>query len=189
MASSLPQPAPRVLFSSVGRGWTALHAGLVHVPPGLARATAGEQHRLGIHFGPPVNAECTVGGLRRRGVQGPGDIGVVPAGTDGSWVDDADCRILRLTFCPSLLEHAAEELGQDAGKIELRTRLRLRDARIEAIGWAIKADLEADTPSDPLYIDHLVNALGVRLIELGDPQRPNAENSSESGLPARQCGR
>lgn len=186
MASSLPQPASRILFSSVGRGWTALDANLVHLPPGLARAPAGERHRLGIHFGPPVNADCTVGGVRMRGVQKPGDIGFVPAGADGSWKDDADCRILRLTFRPSLLEHVAEVLGQDAAKVEPRPRLRLRDARIEAIGWAIKADLEADTPSDPLYIDLLANALAIRLIELDDRHGSNAELSPKSGLPARQ---
>ena len=158
----------------------------MHISPGLARAPAGERHVVGMHFGPPVNADCTVGGVRLRGVQKPGDIGFVPAGADGSWEDDADCRILRLILRPSLLEQVAEELGKDAAKIELRPRLQLRDTRIGAIGWAIKADLESDTPSDPLYIDLLTNALAVRLIEIGTADNPRPEGSRTRGLPVRR---
>lgn len=143
-------------------------------------------HGLGIHFGPPVKAECHCGGRRMRRVQKPGDIDIVPAGMDGSWEDDADCRILRLRLHPSLLDRVAEELGRDAGKIELLPRFQVRDARIEAIGWAVKADLEAVTPSDPLYIDLLANALAVRLIETASDGSPMPDNRTESKLSARQ---
>ncbi|MEP9376677.1 AraC family transcriptional regulator [Aquabacter sp. CN5-332] len=121
-----------------------------------------------------------------RRLQKPGDIDFVPAGVDGSWEDDADCQILRLSFRPSLLEQVAEELGRDAAKIELIPQLQLRDARIEAIGWAIKADLEADRPSNPLYIDLLANALAVRLIEIASDGRLQTEGSSAPGMSTRQ---
>jgi AraC family transcriptional regulator len=167
MTFSSPLPSPKILFSSAGRAWNGLEAALVHIPGGLSSHVAGsELHRLGMHFGPPVNADCSVGGRRMRRLQKPGDIDFVPAGIDGSWQDDADCQILRLTLSPSLLQGVAEELGRNATTIELTPRLQLRDARIEAIGWAIKADLEADIPSDPLYIDLLASALAVRLIEI-----------------------
>ena len=180
------QQTPRILFSSVDRGWNALDADFVHIPPGLAKAPGGTQHVLGLHVGPPVNADCSVGGIRMRGVQKPGDIGVIPAGVDGSWEDDADCQILRLSLRPSLLEEVAEQMGRIFAKVELVPRFGLRDARIEAIGWAIKADLEADTPSDPLYIDLLANALAVRLVELAFDRTSPSENSSAPRLSARQ---
>jgi AraC family transcriptional regulator len=186
MKPSPPQQTPQILFSSAERGWNALDADLVRFPPGRAEARGGELHVLGMHFGPPVNADCSVGGTRMRGVQRPGDIGVVPAGMDGSWEDDAVCQILRLMVRPSLLENVAEQLGRDAAKIELIPRFQLRDARIEAIGWAIKADLEADTPSDPLYIDLLANALAVRLIEVATDRTSHSESSSASGMSKRQ---
>lgn len=187
MTLSPQQPPPRILFSSAGRAWNALDAALVHVPAGLSsHVRGGELHRLGIHFGPPVNADCSVGGRRMRRVQKPGDIDFVPAGTDGSWRDDADCQILRLELRPSLLKQVAEELGRDAEKIELTPRLQLRDARIEAIGWAIKADLESDMPSDPLYIDLLANALAVRLIETAGGSRLPMEGSGAQRLSTRQ---
>jgi AraC family transcriptional regulator len=186
MKDSLPQPLPQILFSSAGRGWNALDAALVHIPAGRARAPGSELHTLGMHFGAPVNASCSVGGTRIRGLQKPGDISFVPAGTDGSWEDDADCQILRLSLRPALLERVAEELGRDAAKIVLRPRLQLRDARIEALGWAIKADLEADTPSDPLYIDLLANALAVRLIEITTDSAPHTYGSRAPRMSTRQ---
>jgi len=181
-----PQQTTRVLFSSGDRGWSALDADFVHIPHGLAKAPGGEQHVLGMHFGPPVNADCSVGGTRMRGVQKPGDIGVIPAGMDGSWEDDADCRILRLSLRPSLLEEVAQQMGRRFTKVELIPRFGLRDTRIEAIAWAIKADLEADTPSDPLYIDLLGNALAVRLVELAFSHISHSESSSTPRLSARQ---
>ena len=178
-----PRPSPRVLFSSTGR---ALDAALLDIPRGVTRAPGGELHSLGMHFGPPVNADCSVGGTRMRRVQKPGDIDFIPAGMDGVWEDDADCRILRLSLRPSLLEQVAEDLGRNAAKIGLIPRLQLRDARIEAIGWAIKADLEADTPSDPLYTDLLANALAVRLIEIATDIGPRMDGSGAPRLSARR---
>lgn len=143
-------------------------------------------HSLGVHFGPPVKADCYCGGRRMRRVQKSGDIDIVPAGMDGSWEDDADCQILRLSLHPSLLDQVAEELGRDVGKIELLPRFQVRDARIEAIGWAVKADLEAITPSDPLYVDLLAHALAVRLIETASGQPTEPENRSTPKLSVRQ---
>lgn len=178
--------SPQILLTSAGRRWSGLDADFLHVPRGLSHVPGGEMHGLGIHFGPPVKAECHCGGRRMRRVQKPGDIDIVPAGMDGSWEDDADCRILRLRLHPSLLDRVAEELGRDAGKIELLPRFQVRDARIEAIGWAVKADLEAVTPSDPLYIDLLANALAVRLIETASDGSPMPDNRTEPKLSARQ---
>jgi AraC family transcriptional regulator len=104
-------------------------------------------------------------------VQKHGDIDIVPAGLDGSWRDDADCTILRLRISPALLRQAAEGLCRNPDRIAIAPKFQLRDARIEAIGWALKAELEAETPSDRLYAESLGLALAVRLIEVGDPLR------------------
>ncbi|SDF39965.1 helix-turn-helix domain-containing protein [Terriglobus roseus] len=113
-------------------------------------------------------------------------IGVIPAGMEGSWEDDADCQILRLSFQPSLLEEVAEQMGRNSSKVDLAPRFALRDTRIEAIGWAIKEDLEADTPADPLYIELLTNALAVRLVELAFDRASHGERSHTPRLSARQ---
>jgi AraC family transcriptional regulator len=180
------QPSPRILLTSVGKAWGGLEADFLHIPPGLLHVPGGPMHTLGIHFGPPVNADCRCGDRHMRRVQKSGDIDIVPAGTDGSWEDDAECQILRLCLHPSLLDQVAESLGRDITKIELRPRLQMRDARIEAIGWAIKANLEADTPSEPLYIDFLASALAVRLIETASGSSPEPESRNAPKLSFRQ---
>ncbi|MDR5836090.1 AraC family transcriptional regulator [Caballeronia sp. LZ034LL] len=180
------QPVPKVIQSSADRGWNALSAALVHIPRGLSRVRGVDVHTLAMHFGPPVNADCSCDGTRLRRIQKLGDLAFVPAGLDSSWEDDAECQILRLGLHPSLLEQAAEELGGDPSRIDAIPRIQLRDARIEAIGFAIKADLESDTPSDSLFIDHLASALAVRLIETATDRRPRSKGYSEPQLSPRQ---
>uniref|UniRef100_UPI003100EB87 helix-turn-helix transcriptional regulator n=1 Tax=Neorhizobium sp. EC2-8 TaxID=3129230 RepID=UPI003100EB87 len=119
-------------------------------------------------------------------MQKSGDIDFIPAGVDGVWEDDATCQVLRLTLRPTLIDQVAQGLGRNADEIDLVPRLRLRDTRIEAIGWAIKADLEADTPSDPLYIDLLANALAVRLIEIATLREARTHAESGSKMSTRQ---
>jgi AraC family transcriptional regulator len=143
-------------------------------------------HSLGMHYGPPVNAYCRCGGRKMRRLQKPGDIDIVPAGVGGTWEDEADARILQLSIFPWLVDQVAEELGRDPGNIELLPQLQIRDARIEGIAWAIKADLEANTPSDPLYIELLANALAVRLIEIGSGSLEGTANGNAPKLSARQ---
>jgi len=87
---------------------------------------------------------------------------------------------------PSLLDDVAAQLGKHPATFELVPQPKLRDARIEAIGWAVKADLEDDTPSDPLYVELLVNALAVRLVELTTGHDVHPPKSSAPRLSARQ---
>lgn len=165
-----PVTTPEVLLASTGRDWSRMEAYLMRFPRGLSHAPSADVHRLGMHVGPPVNASCACDGRRLRRVQKSGDIDIVPAGMDGTWEDDADVHVLQLSLAPQLLAEVAGEMGVDDRAAELLPRFQLRDTRIEAIGWAIKADLEAETPSDPLYVDLLANALAVRLIETIDRQ-------------------
>ncbi|KAA0697124.1 AraC family transcriptional regulator [Neorhizobium sp. P12A] len=181
-----PQISPQILLTSAGRAWSGLSAEFVHIPRGRSHIQGSDMHRLGIHFSPPVNADCQCDGRRMRRVQKWGDIDVIPAGVDGSWEDDSDCRILRVCLDPSRLDQVAGELGRDVGKIELQPKFQLRDAGIEAICRAIKADLEADTPSDPLYIDLLANALAIRLIETASGASVTPESRTEPKLSPRQ---
>jgi AraC family transcriptional regulator len=166
-----------------------MQADFVRIPRGRVQVPVAEMHRLGMHFGPPVQADCECGGQRTRRVQKPGDIDVVPAGVGGSWEDDADCHILRLGLQPALIERVAQELDLPATRAQLVPRLQLRDTRIEAIGWAVKADLEAAVPSDPLYIDLLANALAVRLIETAVGSSLEPPGRTVPTMPARQMRR
>jgi AraC family transcriptional regulator len=160
------------LFSSAGRGWQSLEAEYLRIPRGRHLVAGGRMHRLGIHFGTPVNADCRCDGRRSRRIQKHGDIDVIPAGLDGSWEDDATCTVLRLQLAPALLSRLAEERDATPGSFELPPIFQLRDPRIEAIAVAIRAELEAEIPSDPLYAESLGAALAARLLAI--PDRPVA---------------
>ncbi|NKK57674.1 helix-turn-helix domain-containing protein [Rhizobium leguminosarum bv. viciae] len=153
-----------ILASSAGRGWRGLEADLVRIPPGRTHISGTPYHRLGIHVGRPVRAQCRCDGREHRRLQKHGDIDVVPAGLDGVWEDDRECMILRLKISKDLFRQAAIDLGRDPADAII-PRFQLRDPRLEAIAWALKAEIEADVPSDNLYADTLATALAFRLVE------------------------
>ena len=78
------EAAPQIVATSAGRGWRGLEADLLRIPRGVSHVPGGALHGIGVHFGPPVRAECQCGGLRVRRVQKTGDIDIVPAGLDGT---------------------------------------------------------------------------------------------------------
>ncbi|QHW28838.1 helix-turn-helix transcriptional regulator (plasmid) [Rhizobium leguminosarum bv. viciae 248] len=155
-----------ILATSRGRGWHGLEADLVRIPPGRTHISGTPYHRLGIHVGRPVRAQCRCDGREHRRLQKHGDIDVVPAGLDGVWEDDRECMILRLKISKDLFHQAAIDLGRDPAKA-IMPQFQLRDPRLEAIAWALKAELEADVPSDNLYADTLATALALRLVGAG----------------------
>lgn len=187
LAPLAPGSQARVLLSSRGRGWKGLAAEFVHVAPGLTRVPASATHRLGVHVGRAVNADCRCDGRRHRRVQAHGDIDVVAAGLDGSWQDDADCTILRLHLTPALIDRAAAELGGPGDGNGIEPRFQLRDPGLQAVAWAIKAELEAPVPGDPLYAETLGLALAVRLLTIGRQPGPQPGGGDRrQGLSPRQ---
>jgi AraC family transcriptional regulator len=183
---SEPPRSPQVLLTSAGRNWNGLVADLLHFPRGIAEVAPGDMHSLGVHYGPPVNAYCRCDGQRMHRVQRPGDIDIVPAGIGGTWEDDGDSRILQLRLQPSLLNQVAEELGRGAAPTGMRPQFQVRDGGLEGIAGAIKADLESETPSEPLYIECLAHALAVRLIEIGSRDVHEPAHSVAPRLSMRQ---
>ncbi len=105
---------------------------------------------------------------------------MVPAGLDGTWQDDAVCTILRLRVSPELVSEAAMDLGRNPDQIV--PQFHIRDPRIEAVAWAVKADLEAEAPSDRLYAEALGLALATRLVDQGT--QPG--HATRQALTARQ---
>jgi len=173
------------LLSSRDRGWKGLGAEFLHIRAGRTHVPGTESHRLGIHFGRAVNAHCQCDGRDLRRQQKHGDIDIVPAGMDGWWEDDRDCTILRLTVRPELLQAAARELGQDTEAVSLVPRFQLRDARLESIAWAIKAEIEATVPSDITYAETLGMALAIRLVDNNGQGRATTGND-RAALSSRQ---
>src|SRR3984957_14436502 len=172
-------------LTSRGRGWSGVEAEFRRIPAGATKVSAMPSHRLGVHYGPSVNAICRCDGRVSRRVQSHGDADFVPAGLDGEWEDDADCTILTLSLSAPLLRQAAEEIGINPDSMILAPRFQLRDSGIEHIAWALKAELEASVFSDRLYIDSLALALAARLASL-QADRPRQSRPLKQTLSPRQ---
>jgi AraC family transcriptional regulator len=167
-------------------GWSGLEIELCHIRAGVTRVPATPYHRLGIHFGPPVNAYCQCDGRHHRRVQSHGDIDVVPAGLEGAWEDDADCSILRLRVSPALVRQAARDLDLDPERVEIKPQFQLRDQRIEHIAWALNTELRMDLGSDRLYAESLGLALAVRLVQGAVPRTIAAAGQTLSSRQRRR---
>lgn len=162
----IPYAGPRAsLRSSAGRGWKGFGAELIAIPAGVHRIPASVHHRVGVHVGTPIKAHCVCGGRRLSRIQAHGDADVIPVGHDGEWTDESDCTVLRVWIGGEFAKTTFEQLGVKPSQAQIEPRLQFRDPRFQHLAWALRAELEADEKSDPLYAESLCTAMIVRLTQ------------------------
>ncbi|CAJ0787848.1 HTH-type transcriptional activator RhaS [Ralstonia psammae] len=183
--AALLEPAPVSLRSSEGLGWDGFAATLLGIRPGTYRVPAMAQHRVNVHVGAPVRANCVCDGRRYSRIQAHGDADVIPAGLPGMWTDDADCRILRIAITDTFVRSIGEQLGAPA---DITPRLQWRDARVHHLAAALGAELEAQDTSDVLYAESLCTALVVRLLNSSRDVAAGVANNARR-LPPRVAAR
>ncbi|WP_342705593.1 AraC family transcriptional regulator [Burkholderia arboris] len=168
LAAPTDNGVPVSLRSSCGLGWQGFGASLLEIRAGTYRIPAAEHHRIGVHIGSPVRADCVCDGERVSRIQAHGDVDVIPAGLPGQWTDSADCRILHIALSDTFVRRTVEQLELKPSQAQIRRRLQVRDPRLQHIAWAMAAELEAEDASDPLYAESLCTALVARLVD-GQP--------------------
>ncbi|KVC57180.1 AraC family transcriptional regulator [Burkholderia stagnalis] len=156
---------PVILRSSAERGWQGFGAALLGIRAGTYRVPAADDHRVGVHVGAPVRANCACDGSRQARIQAHGDADVIPAGLPGRWTDDGDCRILRISISDAFARATFDQLELKPSQAQIRCRMQVCDPRLQHIAWALSAELEADDASDPLYAESLCTALVARLAD------------------------
>jgi AraC family transcriptional regulator len=62
------------------------------------------------------------------------------------------------------LHIVAEQFDLDPQRLEIRNRFQVRDAALENIGLALKAEMECGYPCGQLYLDSLAVAVATRLV-------------------------
>ncbi|WP_434111108.1 helix-turn-helix domain-containing protein [Paraburkholderia caffeinilytica] len=181
----IPQPhsGSRIaLRSSKALGWRGFGAELVNVSAGLHRIPAFKHHRVGVHVGAPVKARCMCNERRYSRIQAHGDADVIPAGVDGQWTDESACTIFSVWIAEEFAQRTIEQLELKTGDAQLRPQFQMRDPRFQHLAWALRAELEADDASDPLYAESLCTAMVVRLIG-GAPVLDRLENRRRTLAP------
>jgi len=154
------QPNPREL---IGRAEN-IRVSLVSDRPGLVEFQGSPGVVVSIHVGPSVEADCRRGGERHRGTTIHGDIEVIPPSLPGTWEIRGSDSALVVGLGLELLRRAAEELGADPGRFEVRNRFQARDTRIEHLAWALKAEMESGYPCGRMYLDGLATGLATLVV-------------------------
>lgn len=173
MPASVPSvaaPAPHAgsrlrLRSSTHLAWQGFGAELLSVGAGVHRIPALAHHRVGVHVGTPVKAHCICNERRLSRLQSPGDADVIPAGLDGQWADESDCTIFSIWIEEAFARKTFEQMELRANDAQIRPQFQMRDPRFQHLAWALRAELEADDRSDPLYAESLCTAMLVRLAD------------------------
>lgn len=160
-----PHSAARISLQTSARlGWRGFGADLIGIGAGVHRIPALQHHRVGVHVGAPVKAHCLCNGRRLVRLQSHGDADVIPAGLDGQWSDESDCTIFSVWIDNALAQKTFEQMELRSNDAQIRPRFQMRDPRFQHLVWALRAELEADDASDPLYAESLCTAMIVRLI-------------------------
>jgi AraC family transcriptional regulator len=134
-------------------------------PAGVLDVPELQSVLVAIHVGSAAKISCRRGGENHSGSAVHGDIDIIPSRISARWeIHDQNDTALILGIPPSLLNTVAEEHGFDARRVEIRNRFQIRDAQLENICWALKAEMESNYPSGRLYVDSLGVSVASRLI-------------------------
>lgn len=142
----------------------SLRLSLISDQPGIVEFDGCRQVVISLHVGPSVAVDCRRGGERHRGTTIHGDLEIIPPNLGGLWELKTQDTALVIGLKLRLLQHVVEETGEDPSKLQVRNRFQARDAQIEHIGWALKAEMETGYPSGRLYLDALATGLAARIV-------------------------
>jgi AraC family transcriptional regulator len=152
-------------------------------PAGILDTPARPHPYLVIHVGTPVEIACERGGRNHRGLAVHGDIDIVPAGTAARWILRKQDSALVIRVSQDLLSEAANELGLTPGELAIANRFQTRDAKIEHLGWALKAEMEHGFAGGRLYMDSIGLALASQLLQAHSDTVPHLPRAGTSTLP------
>ncbi len=131
---------------------------------GLVESPAYMNTIVLIHVGTPANIACNRRDERHRGTAIHGDIDIIPSGTPSRWeLKDRDTDLV-FSLSTKLMESVAEGFEIDPSRVDIRNRFQMRDAQIEHLAWAAKAEMERGYPCGSLYLDSLGTALAAQLV-------------------------
>jgi AraC family transcriptional regulator len=110
---------------------------------------------------------------------------IIPPNLGGGWELKTTDTALVLGIKLRVLQRVVEESGDDPAKLRVTNRFQARDAQIEHIGWALKAEMESGYPCGRLYRDSLATALAARIVH-HHSSLARASRSLRTAMPARK---
>jgi len=165
-------------------GAARLTARLQSDPAGVLLAPARPDPVLVIHDGPPVEISCERGGKLHRGLSVHGDIDIIPPGIASRWTLKKQDTAFVIRISQDLLSDAAAELAIDGSTAMLLNRFQMRDAKLEHLAWALKAEMEDGCATGDLYVESIGWAMACQLLT----RHSLAARGGATGKPAANTG-
>ncbi len=153
----------RVRSSSAQRHWNGFDAIVYEASAGFSEQQF-VRHNVSMQVGRPLLVTSRCNGQTVRRLQVPGDVKIVPPGVPRVWETESATIKLSMYLSSPLMLAAADAMGVNSDRVDIPPQLHVRDPRIEHIGWAVKAELEASEPLGRLYGDSLGLALAAHLL-------------------------
>jgi len=155
-------PNLNVLWSS-GAVWHGIRADLCQIEAIETPRFRTVDHSLVVHLSNPARVELKTDGHcdSRQRVQG--DLAILPATAVRQVRSGDPHEVLVVAVSQELVVQTALDAG-DGTPFELIPRPYYRDARLEHICWALKAEAESGYASSPLYGESLALAVCVHLL-------------------------
>jgi AraC family transcriptional regulator len=104
---------------------------------------------VAIHYGPSVYIHCRRGSWSHSGLGVHGDIDLIPAGIPARWEMKETDRVILLDV--------------ENQSVEIMNRFQIRDSKLEALGRAMKAEMDLGYPNGRLYLDSLGSSVAEHL--------------------------
>ncbi len=156
-----PQPEPPRLQAKSDE----LRALVWSDPAGITESPLSHRIIVSIHMGASVHIGCRRGGQSHCGLSVHGDIDIIPPETPSRWeLREKDTSFI-IRVPTGLLRRAAQESGIEPAGVEIVNRFQVRDPQMEHLGWALKAEMDADYRSGRLYLESLGTAMAACLLD------------------------
>jgi AraC family transcriptional regulator len=155
-------PNLNVLWSS-GTTWHGIRAEAYRVEKVETPEFQTIDHSVVIHLSIPALVELKTDSRSDTRKRVPGDLAILPAAAVRQARSRDPHEVLVVTVSQDVVAQTALEAG-DGTPIELIPRAYHRDAQLEHICWALKAEAECNYVSGPLYGESLALAVCVHLL-------------------------
>lgn len=172
------------LLSSEPFLWEGLTVERYRHPPREDHLPPLGEHIVTLYLGEPLRSVQWLEGEIRESQTVCGDVMVKAAGRSHGWKRDKPADVLNMRLDPGFLRKVAEENYLDADRVELLDTFGAADPRVEHVGLALLAELEAGGVGGRVYAEALATALGAHLLREYSAF-PQAARMVGGGLPKR----
>jgi AraC family transcriptional regulator len=155
-------PNLNVLWSS-GTTWHGVRAEAYRLEEVETPQFRRVDHSVAVHLLTPALVELAIDGQCDTRKRVPGDLAILPAAAVRQVRSRDPHEVLVVTVSQEVVARTALEAG-DGTSFELIPRAYHRDAQLEHICWALKAEAECNYVSGPLYGESLALAVCVHLL-------------------------